>query len=214
MAEVLGLGITHYPLLAAKDEYMATSALDPDRPRHPRGPEGPGELVRAACAPEWGDDQGGAAARRPPQGAASRVSPAAASALDEFSPTSSWCGATTSTRTSARRSSRRSASWPTTTPRSHPFEVHERAWASPTPGACPTTRRFVHAGQPERPPRHLATDAARRRLRRGLLLPPREGTTLPARLREHPALPRLRQRRHGVPVPDPPDRRELLRRST
>lgn len=62
MAEVLGLGITHYPPLSGRDEDMAGilrgRLADPDVPPAARDPANwPGPMLR-----EWGDDEGCAAA--------------------------------------------------------------------------------------------------------------------------------------------------------
>jgi Catalytic LigB subunit of aromatic ring-opening dioxygenase len=62
MAEFLGLGMTHYPLLAGTDENMAGllrwTLTDPDIPAAAKDPAGWPERMRA----EWGDDEGRAAA--------------------------------------------------------------------------------------------------------------------------------------------------------
>lgn len=62
MAEVLGVGLTHYPLLAGADTHMANllkSALkDPDIPDEVKDPASWRELARQ----EWGDDAGVTAA--------------------------------------------------------------------------------------------------------------------------------------------------------
>jgi hypothetical protein len=62
MAEVLGLGITHYPMLAGADEHMAnlmrTVLKDPDIPAERKDPANWSELARR----EWSDDGGKAAA--------------------------------------------------------------------------------------------------------------------------------------------------------
>lgn len=58
MAEVLGLGITHYPMLAGADTHMANllkgTLQDPDIPAERKNPRNWPELARQ----EWGDDQG------------------------------------------------------------------------------------------------------------------------------------------------------------
>jgi hypothetical protein len=62
MAEFLGLGITHYPLLAVTDEHMADllrwTLRDPDIPAAEKDPANWPELMRS----EWADDGGTAAA--------------------------------------------------------------------------------------------------------------------------------------------------------
>lgn len=62
MAEVLGLGMTHYPMLLGPDTHMAgllrSTLGDPDIPGDRKDPANWTEL---ACK-EWGDDQGVAAA--------------------------------------------------------------------------------------------------------------------------------------------------------
>ncbi|KLL11265.1 extradiol ring-cleavage dioxygenase [Protofrankia coriariae] len=62
MAEFLGLGLTHYPLLAGTDEHMAGllrwTLQDPDIPEAEKDPASWPELMRR----EWADDQGVAAA--------------------------------------------------------------------------------------------------------------------------------------------------------
>jgi hypothetical protein len=58
MAEILALGISHYPPLAGHDNRMAAilqrMLRNPDLPPHLRTPEGWPEAMRA----EWGEDQG------------------------------------------------------------------------------------------------------------------------------------------------------------
>lgn len=62
MAHFLGLGITHYPLLAGTDEHMAGllrwTLRDPDIPEAAKNPAN----WPAAMREEWGDDEGVAAA--------------------------------------------------------------------------------------------------------------------------------------------------------
>ncbi len=64
MAEFLGLGLTHYPLLAGTDQHMAGllrwTLTDPDIPDEFKNPANWPPLMRE----EWGDDQGVAAAAR------------------------------------------------------------------------------------------------------------------------------------------------------
>jgi len=63
MAEILALGITHYPPLAGRDESMAwilkRMLENPHLPEKYRKPENWPDAMRA----EWGDDQGATAAR-------------------------------------------------------------------------------------------------------------------------------------------------------
>ena len=64
MAEILGLGVTHYPPLSGPDENMARILrrvlVDPALPERLRSPSG----WPAAMREEWGEDQGLAAAKR------------------------------------------------------------------------------------------------------------------------------------------------------
>src|SRR5512143_641925 len=64
MAEILGLGLTHYPPLASRDERMAEllrlTLRDPGLPEKLRTPAGWREAMRR----EYGDDGGTAAAAR------------------------------------------------------------------------------------------------------------------------------------------------------
>jgi hypothetical protein len=64
MAEILGLGVTHFPLLASKDQNMTRIIrrimADPGLPERLRQPESWPEPMRK----EWGSDEGVAAARR------------------------------------------------------------------------------------------------------------------------------------------------------
>jgi hypothetical protein len=64
MAEVLGLGLTHYPLLLGADSYMAallmTTLKDPDIPADVKDPANWSELGQQ----EWSDDHGTAAAAK------------------------------------------------------------------------------------------------------------------------------------------------------
>lgn len=117
MAEVLGLGITHYPMLAAKDPFMANLMKmvlkDPDIPAERKDPANWSALAQE----EWSDDQGTAAAGRHRKALLSGLS-TCREALDEFKPDVVIVWATTSTRIFARKSFPRSASWPTPTQRS------------------------------------------------------------------------------------------------
>lgn len=64
MAEILGLGLTHYPPLAGTDEHMVDilrwTLEDPGVPEDLRVPSGWPEAMRA----EWGEDEGLEASRR------------------------------------------------------------------------------------------------------------------------------------------------------
>ena len=64
MAEILALGISHYPPLTGHDNRMARilrrMMQNPDLPANLRTPEGWPEAMRA----EWGDDEGTASAAR------------------------------------------------------------------------------------------------------------------------------------------------------
>src|ERR1700753_1981110 len=106
MAEFLGLGITHYPLLAVTDEHMADllrwTLRDPGIPAADKDPANWPELMRG----EWAND-GGAG-----------PGPAPVRPCRRWRQTWCWSGATTSTRPSATRSSRRFACWPTADARS------------------------------------------------------------------------------------------------
>lgn len=85
MAEVLGLGITHYPMLAATDEYMAalmsTVLKDPDIPADRKDPQSWSELAQR----EWADDRGAAAAAGHRQALLTNLTKARQE-LDEFEP--------------------------------------------------------------------------------------------------------------------------------
>src|SRR5699024_5866280 len=62
MAEVIGLGMTHYPMLAGEDTHMAnlmkTVLKDPDIPTDRKDPATWSPLAQE----EWGDDEGTTAA--------------------------------------------------------------------------------------------------------------------------------------------------------
>jgi hypothetical protein len=62
MGDILGLGLTHYPLLAVDDKYMSSllrrTMRDPDIPQAEKDPESWTDTTRR----EWGDDRGLAAA--------------------------------------------------------------------------------------------------------------------------------------------------------
>lgn len=85
MAEVLGLGITHYPMLMAKDEYMAALMsmvlTDPDIPAERKDSRNWSELARQ----EWAEDRGAAAAAGHRKALLSNLA-AARQALEEFRP--------------------------------------------------------------------------------------------------------------------------------
>jgi len=85
MATFLGLGITHYPLLAGTDEHMAGllrwTLRDPDIPPDKKDPANwPAEMHA-----EWGADEGAAAAARHRKELVENLS-RCREALDEFSP--------------------------------------------------------------------------------------------------------------------------------
>ena len=75
MAEILGLGLTHYPLLAGTDEHMADllrwTLRDPDIPAAEKDPANWPALMRR----EWADDGGTRRPRAPPRGAAREPGP-------------------------------------------------------------------------------------------------------------------------------------------
>jgi hypothetical protein len=85
MGAILGLGVTHVPLLAGRDEDMARILRrvlqDPDLPERYRRPDGWPEPMRR----EWGEDEGLAAARRHREALVTRFREAR-HALDEFGP--------------------------------------------------------------------------------------------------------------------------------
>jgi hypothetical protein len=85
MAKFLGLGITHYPLLAGTDEHMAGllrwTLRDPDIPQGKKDPANWSAEMRA----EWGADEGTAAAARHRKELVEDLS-RCREALDEFSP--------------------------------------------------------------------------------------------------------------------------------
>lgn len=85
MGDALGLGLTHYPLLLAKDEFMAallkSSMKDPDIPADAKNPELWSEKARQ----EWSDDGGTAAAARHRAHLRANLDRCRA-ALDEFRP--------------------------------------------------------------------------------------------------------------------------------
>jgi Catalytic LigB subunit of aromatic ring-opening dioxygenase len=85
MGAILGLGVTHVPLLAGRDEDMARILRrvlqDPDLPERYRCPDGWPEPMRR----EWGADEGLAAARRHREALVTRFRKARR-ALDEFRP--------------------------------------------------------------------------------------------------------------------------------
>lgn len=85
MGDVLGLGITHYPLLSGKDEDMAGilkgRLADPDVPAEAKDPKS----WPVAMQQEWGDDNGTAGAARHRE-AMLRGIREVRKALDEFNP--------------------------------------------------------------------------------------------------------------------------------
>ncbi|WP_067903033.1 extradiol ring-cleavage dioxygenase [Nocardia vaccinii] len=62
MGDILGLGLTHYPMLAGKDQHMSSllrmTLKDPDIPQSEKDPQNWPAAMRA----EWSDDKGRAAA--------------------------------------------------------------------------------------------------------------------------------------------------------
>jgi len=85
MAHFLGLGLTHYPLLAGTDEHMASllrwTLTDPDIPESAKDPSNWPELMRR----EWGADKGVTAAGRHRKTLVDNLARCRA-ALDEFDP--------------------------------------------------------------------------------------------------------------------------------
>jgi len=85
MGTILGLGVTHVPLLAGRDENMTRIVrrvvADPDLPERYRSPDGWPEAMRQ----EWGSDQGLAAARRHRQALVTWFAKARR-VLDDFAP--------------------------------------------------------------------------------------------------------------------------------
>src|SRR5262249_55332949 len=85
MGAILGLGVTHVPLLAGRDEDMARILRrvlqDPALPEQYRRPAG----WPAAMREEWGDDEGLGAARRHREALVSRFR-RARRVLDDFAP--------------------------------------------------------------------------------------------------------------------------------
>ncbi|KQZ75673.1 extradiol ring-cleavage dioxygenase [Nocardioides sp. Root151] len=85
MAEVLGVGITHYPLLAGADTHMAsllkTALKDPDIPAERKDPANWNDLARR----EWGDD-GGVTAAAGHRAALMEDLKVCREAIDEFQP--------------------------------------------------------------------------------------------------------------------------------
>lgn len=85
MAHFLGLGLTHYPLLAGTDEHMAGllrwTLADPDIPDEAKDPSNWPASMRA----EWGDDNGVRAAAHHRKQLVEQLS-RCRSALDEFRP--------------------------------------------------------------------------------------------------------------------------------
>lgn len=85
MAEILGIGISHYPPLSGRDEDMASilrgRLSDPDIPQRYKDPANWPPLMRA----EWGDDEGRSAAIRHRAAMRAGLSRARA-ALDAFQP--------------------------------------------------------------------------------------------------------------------------------
>jgi hypothetical protein len=85
MAHFLGLGLTHYPLLAGTDEHMASllrwTLTDPDIPESAKDPQNWPELMRR----EWGSDKGVRAAAKHRKALVNNLARCRA-ALDEFKP--------------------------------------------------------------------------------------------------------------------------------
>lgn len=85
MAHFLGIGLTHYPLLAGTDDHMASllrwTLRDPDIPEDAKDPAGWPELMRR----EWSDDQGLAAAARHRKALVDNLT-RCRETLDEFKP--------------------------------------------------------------------------------------------------------------------------------
>src|SRR2546428_13786498 len=85
MGAILGLGVTHVPLLAGRDENMTRIVrrvlADPDLPERYRTAEGWPEALRQ----EWGSDECLEAPRRHRKALATRVAPARR-VLDDVAP--------------------------------------------------------------------------------------------------------------------------------
>ena len=85
MGDFLGLGMTHYPLLAGTDEHMAGllrwTLTDPDIPERLKDPQTWPQAMRE----EWGDDRGVSAATRHRAALVDQLA-RCRKALDEFAP--------------------------------------------------------------------------------------------------------------------------------
>ena len=85
MADVIGVGLTHYPLLAGKDSHMASllksTLKDPDIPAELKDPASWSAQAQA----EWGDDAGVTAAAEPRKRLMADID-VCRSAIDEFEP--------------------------------------------------------------------------------------------------------------------------------
>src|ERR1700761_1212483 len=85
MAHFLGLGMTHYPLLAGTDEHMADllrwTLTDPDIPAEAKDPA----TWSASMQAEWGNDGGAASAARHRKLLVENLT-RSRDALDEFAP--------------------------------------------------------------------------------------------------------------------------------
>jgi hypothetical protein len=136
MAEILGIGATHYPPGLVPEEFKPWPLVrmlntDPRIPERMRDPANWPEPMRV----EWGDDEGITSQRR-----TARVFTAfrkIREEIDAFHPDFILSGVTTSTRISRKTSSRRSACWRMNSSTSRPTRS---CAASPTSGASRPTR--------------------------------------------------------------------------
>ena len=204
MAELLLVGVTHYPPLTWRDEDMAgilrTILRDPGIPAEAKDPAGWPEPMRA----EWGDDEARSSAAAHRAQLVAGLRPGPGRHRRPSTPTSCWSGATTSTRTSRRTSSRPTRCWPTTTSRPSPGPRRR----GPTSGARTPTTTIKVKGRPDTA-RWLAGQLLERRHRRGLRLPAAAPPEPGPRLPQHGAVPRLPPGR--LPLADRVHADQLLR---
>ena len=206
MAEILGLGVTHWPTLCLPNEGLTgVFKRTLDAPNVDPARKDPANWPKEMLA-ELGNDDGLSARPTAAASASATISARSAKSSTISTRISCWSGATTNTRTSGKTSSRRSAS-PATTTR---FAL--QPWSNGNGGK---PNRWGEKGDwnlnlkgHREAAKYLATGLIEARHRHGLCLQaaaPSDG----ARLHQHVPLPGLGP--EGVPLSGDPVRGELLR---
>ena len=197
MAHFLGLGLTHYPLLAGTDEHMASllrwTLADPDIPAEAKDPANWPAPMRA----EWGADSGVAAAAHHRKLLVENLA-RCRDALDEFAPDVMVVWGDDQYENFREEVIPPFCVLAYGDVEVDPFEVMTNR-GSPNAWGLPDDTTMTLHGDAEGA-RRLADAAARTRLRHGVFVSEADRCAIPARHRQHPAVPGLSARRTPSPI--------------